>query len=103
MMGESRGKSNGLFSRLRAHPVAHWRSSLQRPNFALEPTPNSLRSCLGLPLPCFFHGYGYRPFIGISAAPLFAHSPPPTGYELVEMGKVGIFLPGIWDWFVWVR
>jgi hypothetical protein len=30
-------------------------------------------------------------------------STPPTGHELVEMGKVGIFLPGIWPWLVWVR
>ncbi len=30
-------------------------------------------------------------------------STPPPVHELVEMGKVGIFFPGIWDWFVWVR
>ena len=29
-------------------------------------------------------------------------STPPPVHELVEMGKVGIFFPGIWDWFVWV-
>jgi hypothetical protein len=27
---------------------------------------------------------------------------PPTGHQLA-MGNVGIFLPGIWPWLVWVR
>ena len=27
---------------------------------------------------------------------------PPTGHQLA-MGNVGIFLPGIWLWLVWVR
>src|SRR5262249_34677100 len=28
---------------------------------------------------------------------------PPLIHELVAMGNVGIFLPGRWAWFVWVR
>src|SRR5215470_15337778 len=32
-----------------------------RPNHARHLTSSGVHSCLGLPLPCFFHVYGYRP------------------------------------------
>src|SRR5262252_8363590 len=33
------------------------------PSAALLPPPSSVRSGLGLPLPCFFHVYGYRRYL----------------------------------------
>ena len=48
------GEASGSWSESTTHPA---------PNQVLEPTPNSLRSCVGFPLPCFFPVYGYRPLL----------------------------------------
>jgi hypothetical protein len=39
---------------------------------------SSVRSCVGLPLPCFFHVSGYRPFCAqLSTRPQSYHQPVP--------------------------
>src|SRR5262245_5696043 len=32
-------------------------------NHGVQAMPSSVRSCLGWPLPCVFHGHGYSPFV----------------------------------------
>jgi hypothetical protein len=52
---------------MRSYPAWWWQGECPEPwtsplpNIGLPLTASSVRSCVGLPLPCFFHGYGYRP------------------------------------------
>src|SRR5262245_29554913 len=42
-------------------------------NHGVQAMPSSVRSCLGWPLPCVFHGHGYSPFVTI--VPVIRSSP----------------------------
>ena len=45
------------------HPARALLTRAGGPHHGVQTPPSSVRSCLGWPLPCFFHVHGYRPFI----------------------------------------